>query len=427
MEETPRNGRGNKGGQRSEAQMPMDHEHILERVHTNLYNLVGQAAAAIAHHELGWSQQELVKRVVRYIYSSAKDPALLSLHWEQVAKTIVQHTMATYSTACQERPWFWELQLHHAFASCVWEIACSRGRQRASYQEVEEFVNGEFESQLDNILLTKALWEAAERTFKDEAVCGKVYRALHNTYKTVLDECLVDSRPLGDLQRVQHFTKRWAEDAMQRAWTSIPDSERVLTEGNVSRLFQNLIAPFGDAHDFSCIPQMLYEKIGRPPRNWGFIRTIVTQLFATWKQVGAASDRPSKRRRKGGNGGAENDDVPDQSVKDAAEFNPDDIAEEAKEVELAGSEAPEGIEGADATVDMVDMVDEPSGGERKHAECTSEQDCVGFATDSLVRHMLDGDPGDIYCQSCWAQFVTNNTDLVGVFEDGEKATQKFTL
>lgn len=388
----------------------MTHEKIMERVHTNLYTLVGQAAQSITHHDLGWTSSELVKRVVRYIYSAAKDPELLSLNWEQVAKQIVEHTMGTYAAACQEKPWFWDLNLNQAFASAVWEISCSSGRQRASYQAVEDYVNTMFEAELDKILLTKALWEASERTFADESVRSKVYRALYNTYGPVLDECLVDSRPLGDLQKVQHFTKRWAEEAMQRAWNSVQDSERTLTEGNVSRLLQNLIAPFGDDHDFSCIPHQLYERIGRPPRTWGFIRTVVTQLFATWKQGGIASSRPAKRRKQN-----------HEEVKQA--FDPE---EEADEAALPVGEA----DSIEADADMVDEVQEAAAdapAAERHPACTSQDDCLGSVSENLVQHMLEGDAGDSYCETCWRNFLDNNNALEGTWLDGEKAGQKFSL
>merc|ERR1740124_1141958 len=83
---------------------------------------------------------------------------------------------------------------------------------------------------------------------------------------------------------------------MGRAWSSM-DSSALLSEATVCRLFQNLTAPFGDSHPFSCIPGGLTERIGRPPRTWEFLATCVQQLFRTW-----ASETRSGKRRKGPGG-----------------------------------------------------------------------------------------------------------------------------
>ena len=32
------------------------------------------------------------------------------------------------------------------------------------------------------------------------------------------------------------------------------------------------MAPFGEGHEYTCIPVALIEQIGRPPRNWKFLK-----------------------------------------------------------------------------------------------------------------------------------------------------------
>merc|ERR1711982_128776 len=99
---------------------------------------------------------------------------------------------------------------------------------------------------------------------------------------------------MGDLARVENFTKKWLEDSMNRAWGSIDQCGEKLSEGNVARLFQNLVAPFGDDHPFSCIPGALTEKIGRPPRDWAYIRQAVKNLFSSWQRHSGGSSKKRK-------------------------------------------------------------------------------------------------------------------------------------
>ena len=59
-------------------QHQVSHEQILERVHQNLYSVVGEAVDEVKHDEMKWSQSEMVKRIVNYIYKGCKDPDLMS-------------------------------------------------------------------------------------------------------------------------------------------------------------------------------------------------------------------------------------------------------------------------------------------------------------------------------------------------------------
>lgn len=437
-----RNGHG--AAQLARRPIQMQPEQLLERVHANLYNLVGQAVEDIAHLETQWSQSELTKRVVRYIFNASKDPDLIKLHWDQAAKQIVDGAMGTYAAACQEKPWFFELNLIDAFASAVWELLQARGRPRVSFQDVQEFVQAEVEEKLDNILLSKAVWAAAEKTFKEEGIKGKIYRALYNTYQVAMDECLVDSRPVEPLHKVQRFTKRWIDESMTRAWNSVEGSEALLTEATVVRLFQNLIAPFGNDNEFSCIPAVLTESIGRPPRDWPFIRQTVRNMFASWK---GASSMPanSKRRRTRGSAAAEEDGPhPPSGPPPAA-----DGLEEDEAVETGGPAPMEG--GADfeaAETEVVPPEDTLNGdangdteaveaeaeadAERGHPGCTSQDDCIGSPQERLVRHVMAGEAsqgaGDIYCETCWRSFLERTADgeLEGVWEDGEQIGEPFS-
>merc|ERR1719507_1841328 len=72
---------------------------------------------------------------------------------------------------------------------------------------------------------------------------------------------------------------------MGRALQAIDYGDRTLTVDVVHRLFQNLIAPFGEDHPYSCVPPKLTEGIGRPSSSWPFLRQSVVQLFRSWGMV----------------------------------------------------------------------------------------------------------------------------------------------
>merc|ERR1712217_59344 len=207
---------------------------------------------------------------------------------------------------------------------------------------------------------------------------SKVFHALSKTYWPALDEVLQQSlmadfqgwlSPEQELQRVEHFFRRWANESMNRCWGAIPDAETVLTVDIAETLFRTLLAPFGDEDPFSCVPQIFTETIGRPPTDWAFIGQALQEVFNQW---GAGS---SKKKRKA-----------------------------EAQVEWAGAAAP-------AKKIAVAKAKAPAGG---HPSCTSEADCIGGPEIPIIQHMLNGEAGDLYCQLCWDSFVKRNPELEGV-------------
>eukprot|EP00931_Biecheleriopsis_adriatica_P039661 TRINITY_DN2266_c0_g1_i1.p1 TRINITY_DN2266_c0_g1~~TRINITY_DN2266_c0_g1_i1.p1 ORF type:complete len:417 (-),score=110.36 TRINITY_DN2266_c0_g1_i1:89-1339(-) len=399
----------------------VSHEMILERVHTNLYSIVGEAVDDVKGDEEKWSPSEMVKRISGYIYKAARAPELLEKPWQEMAVALVNSAMGSYMSACGERSWFYQLGLGHAFTSAVWELMQARGRPRVHFKDVQDFVMQEFESHLDKSLLTKAMWDAISSTFSDEIIRGKVYKAVYNSYHTVLDELLEDSRPIPEAKKVERFTKRWVEASMQRAWSSVENSEAVLTTGMVTRLFQNLIAPFGEGHEYSCIPIMFIETIGRPPRNWKFLKQTVLEMFKHWKEGQSHAPPPKRRKKMDVFADADTLPLPEDEEAPADEVDPATFTEDngmgAKE-EVDADDTENIAEPEDSEVK--DEIGESEGG---HPECTSEEDCIGKPSDNLVRHMLEGDAGDVYCQTCWESFLSQNANLSGMWEDGDLAGQ----
>jgi len=43
----------------------------------------------------------------------------------------------------------------------------------------------------------------------------------------------------------------------------------------------------------------------------------------------------------------------------------------------------------------------------------------------LVRHLLEGEAGDVYCAACWESFYDQRLTLEGVWEDGPNAGKPY--
>jgi len=421
---------------------------LLERVHTNLYAIVAEAVDQVFHLERAWSKNEMVKRVVRYVYNAAKSQELLLLPWEQASAQLVENAMGAYCASCSEKNWCFELDLGQALASAAWELARATGQARSRsgegpavrFRQLKDKVIDEYEDKLDEALMSKAIWDATQVTFPDVAVQSKVNRALSKTHAKALEECLADTRPMPELQKVEQFTTRWMDSSMRQAWSSLDGGDSTISEGMVLRLFQNLIAPFGDVHPYSCIPPALIETIGRPPRDWQFLVDASKRLMASWRQELERPASAPKRRRvrpdsatgsatgaAGGEGPAGTLALPAHATAAAAALSgtveildSDDDDAGGAVGSRAGAEASRG--GAGSQVSDVKVEHDPPEG---HRECASGEDCVGRARDVLVRHWLEGTEGDLYCEACWRGLLCANPGLEGVWEDGPHAGEAY--
>ena len=57
--------------------------------------------------------------------------------------------------------------------------------------------------------------------------------------------------------------------------------------------------------------------------------------------------------------------------------------------------------------------DDEEDGAEGHPECASQEDCIWCSKSRMVQHLVDGDPGDVYCEECWQTFLEHNPSLVG--------------
>lgn len=293
------------GGYRSSRKhIRADPEEVLTRVHAALFDLVAKAVEPVAHLDREWSTNDIAKRVLKYCYKAAQAPELLAMHWVQASMQFVEHAMQGYSASCGDKIWFFELDLAPALTAGAWELVReSVANPGVLFHELEKAVMNRYEELMDTILLDKAMWDAAEAVFGVGCPAfNKIFKYLHTSHEAAFKEARADVRPLEDLQRVEVFMRVWMDNSMGRAWQAIDQSDRLLTHETVVRLFQNLVAPFGEDHPFSCVPAALTKRIGRPPRDWPFIWTEARRLCLSWGQrVGTLAPLalpPPKRPRR---------------------------------------------------------------------------------------------------------------------------------
>eukprot|EP00933_Yihiella_yeosuensis_P033866 TRINITY_DN2747_c2_g4_i1.p1 TRINITY_DN2747_c2_g4~~TRINITY_DN2747_c2_g4_i1.p1 ORF type:complete len:485 (-),score=113.67 TRINITY_DN2747_c2_g4_i1:55-1509(-) len=287
------------GGYRPPHQPP-SHDDVLEKVHNVIYDNVWKATKRIAHMETDWDHKELAKRVVKYLYKGAQSPELMQMVWHEAATHFVDHAMQGFSAGCGDKPWFFDLDLSPTFSNAFWELLQASG-QHAKWNDVEGVLNAKYEEIMDDALLEKAMWDATEKINHPnltEPLRNKVYKALKSGHDVALKEVFAEQRVMGDLHKVELFTRFWIDQSMSKSWQSLEDNGIQLSPDIVIPLFQDLLAPFGEDHPFSCIPAALTQKIGRPPNDWPYLTDAVAAYFN--EQAGAGA---GQKRSYGGRGG----------------------------------------------------------------------------------------------------------------------------
>eukprot|EP00929_Paragymnodinium_shiwhaense_P112910 TRINITY_DN8117_c0_g1_i2.p1 TRINITY_DN8117_c0_g1~~TRINITY_DN8117_c0_g1_i2.p1 ORF type:complete len:536 (+),score=185.28 TRINITY_DN8117_c0_g1_i2:145-1752(+) len=262
---------------------------LAHRIHESVYKTVWEAVQPVRHLENQWSPDEMVKRLTRYITKASNNPALAMMPLEQLCKTLVESAFMGYSTACNEKDWFYDVDLVPAFCSSAFEILIHH-RRRHEVDLLEEVMQLSFEEGLEKVLLERAMWDCIKGVFGtfDEKVQGKVYKALSGAYWTTLDDVLQHHfRPGGspemELKCVETFMQQWIEAMLQRGWQAMDPPEALWTSEAVTDLFSLLVSPFGEDSGFSCVPGVLVETIEYPPANWPFVEQAVADTFASYE------------------------------------------------------------------------------------------------------------------------------------------------
>jgi hypothetical protein len=378
-----------KAAPRAPPQMSM--EQISGNVHEAIYPQVWEAVQKIMHLEETHEEKNLVKRIVKYMHKAACDETLVTLEWDKMCRHLAKNmfTQSGY-TSLGECEWFFTIDLTQALLSAALVLLPAAG-WRVPPQQAQYEISQAYHAQLDRITLEKALWEMCENLYgDDEKVRTKVYNAMIRSYEPAVEKVLNDMTPMDEIERVQIFTKAWIEDATCRAWGGLHDqAEEVLNHENLVNMFDHLLRPFGEDHEFSAIPRVLCAEHGPPPPGWDFLPQVVEDLFTQWANSDAM---PSRKRKK-------------KATEDDAEFDAlfdEEVEEPVQPVKTKPV--------AKKTSAKKKVKTESTG----HPSCTSGADCAGSLENGLVQHILEEGPGDLYCDVCWTSFTERNPDLEGV-------------
>ena len=251
-----------------------------DSIYKELQVSVAEAVQPVVNMENAWSPPEMTNRIVRYIYNAVLKE--LPLSSREAMQNMVDRAMHSFSAACQNKPWFYKINLVNAFVGVIMVVEKQEGGSHGEIQDIESLqhmVRLQYEACQDRILLNRAMWDSVGATFKDDKVAVKVYKALNNTWDSVLEESMAEPLSVPDMTRMQNFIKRWMLKSMSRCW-DIVNSE------NVTLLFENCVRPFGNDHPFSCIPHILYIRSRNlPPKNWSYIRDEAENMFDQWEQM----------------------------------------------------------------------------------------------------------------------------------------------
>lgn len=388
-------------------------------VHELVYQQVGEAVAQVAHMEPGTDEAAITKRVSKHIYKAACDQELLTMPWEQACSEFVERAMSAYHSAAGEQPWFYCIDLVPAFAQAAAEIVSSGLRKKVQLGAIQEIVHAEYESAVDKAKLESVLWEIVQESFTCDAKAkNKIYTALTKAYTPALQEVLSDAQLLRldmtqgldqatELRRLETFVRAWLSDGFGRCWVVLENSGARFDEEVLHNIIGAMIAPYGERHWMTCMPGCLIENVGRPPMNWSFIRHLIEDLFAEWR-----GEAPASKKRKLG--------------QRAPAKQQDDFAEPSAPFSAFGGGGQKGASKGKKGKEKGGAAKGVGRGKGKgrqeelasqHPSCTSADDCIGTPEDALVRHIHNGEAGDIYCEQCWGSFVQRNPSLEGQYEE----------
>jgi len=381
-------------------------ERQLNKIYKHMWKPLVAAAKEVVEFEPDKTEDDIAHKIRKYIWRGV-DVEVLKLPWQEAAYEVVQRGMHSYTCAMGDSPWFFKINLAPVFATAAWHLlSYGVDGQRLQFEEIENVVAHAYAESINHTRLDKVLWSAAEMAFDDEKFRSKLFRALSGAHKRALEEVREEMpptymtqwrpNPREDEMRVELFVRKWIDGTSTRAWASIESAGLPWTEDFVFSFFQSLISPMGDPSDddfFCCIPIELAQN--PPPLDWPYLAQAVAELHAEWN--GAAEPGPKKKRRKTGGGGGGHEE--DSGALSWAYQPP--VAFVTQPEAKRGS-AKKGKKAARTT---------------GHPECTSNEDCIGNPAELKVRHLLDGEPADLYCEACWNSFIETTPSLEGVYED----------
>ena len=180
-----------------------------DSIYEELLHSVGKAVQLVVNIESTWSPEVMTNRIVGYIYKAVRKDFPLSSR--ESIQNMVDSAMQSFSGACQDKPWFSEINLVHAFVGVIMVVEKQEGHSHGEIQEIESLVRIQHDNYKERILLNRALWASVEATFKDHNVAVKVYHALNKTWDSVFEESMAEiqwleeSISVPDMTRMQKF------------------------------------------------------------------------------------------------------------------------------------------------------------------------------------------------------------------------------
>ena len=364
-----------RGGKGPPARAARRQPKTPAQMHDKLYGLLRDEVPPLVtrcfDQEKTWTECDMTRRIVGYLYKSGKNPDLLKLDWMEACQTFVSHAMQSYACACQSRAWFHHIELGPVLARAAFEIlSVNTASELPPWEDVLDITTEKYHAYLDECLTQEAIRRTANKHFSDEKIRSKVSAVLQKTHKQAVDHARLQDNVKTPV--VEAFVRKWMGDGLSRIWSVMSDEKRgELTESLAVKLFHRLIAPFGVEHEFSCIPCTLYTNIGRPPPDWDFVANSARNIFRSWEQQssGSSKKKPAVRARL--------EEAP------GADFHEEEPAPDER------------------------------GSDQGHPRCTSGADCQGSSRDPLIQHLVDGAVGDIYCEKCWKSFLEMHPALKG--------------
>ena len=270
---------------------------MLSELETLLQKQVPSTVTRVYKQERQWSQPEMVKRIVRYIRKAALAKDIAQMPWKTGIEKFLDAVIGSYSASCQDRSWFYDLDLTETLISAVQVILKSFSAETPEDHEVGPFVEQMWEIRLDEILRGKAMWICVEKVFPSNGKAHqKIFTSMKKTYASALDSVLQVTRTIDDVDRLQLFLKTWIQDFMSRVWGAVQNPERILSEEAVVKLFKELMTPFGAADPFCCVPLILTQSTGRPPEILNFIRLTIRAVLRSWQLQEREGSSRKKRK-----------------------------------------------------------------------------------------------------------------------------------
>eukprot|EP00928_Gymnodinium_smaydae_P044589 TRINITY_DN29733_c0_g1_i2.p2 TRINITY_DN29733_c0_g1~~TRINITY_DN29733_c0_g1_i2.p2 ORF type:complete len:413 (-),score=85.14 TRINITY_DN29733_c0_g1_i2:6-1244(-) len=283
---------------------PTHRDDAIARAQQALFSGVWEAAQPVLELTAERSGDVLAKRVTKYLNKALHAPELLSLPWREAAELYVENAMSSFSSACSDQPWFFELDLAGVLGAGVWELLkANTSLTRCGWKAIERVATQRYEAVMDDVLLKRAMWDSIKAVLVDDPLCNKVFKFLQIAREAALARALEEgaSRSLRPAERVELFVREWVRGCVHRCVQSL---SFLVKEEEMLSLFQNLMAPFGEDHPFSCVPMALTQRIGRPPHDWGPLRRSLRDAFHELDVGGTASfaerstDGSSAKRRR---------------------------------------------------------------------------------------------------------------------------------